>query len=177
MKFHITITLFLSLGLISCKQQIDSNNTAVTMENTQKSNAKFVGSWELQEWSAELTDGNIVYPFGEDAIGRITYDDFGNMAVQIMKNNRSPFQSEDPLQARADEIIPAYNGFLAYCGSYNVYPDSAQVVHHIKISSFPNWVGQNQIRFYEFKEDKMILSTEVVGSSRHKLVWKKTKHD
>jgi hypothetical protein len=145
------------------------------MENIKMSNEAFIGSWELQEWSAELNNGKIVFPFGEDAKGSITYDDFGNMAVQIMKNNRVQFLSEDPLQAQADEVIEAYNGFIAYCGKYKVDTSSNQVIHQIEISSFPNWVGQNQVRFYTFIEDKMILSTDIIGSSRHKLIWKKMK--
>ena len=176
MKSFITISLFIILGLISNKQKVGSTNTSEIMGKMNISNEKFVGSWELLEWSAELTDGKIVFPFGEDAIGRITYDDLGNMAVQIMENNRSQFQSEDPLQAQPDEIIPAYRGFLAYCGDYEVHPVTNQVTHQIKISSFPNWIGQNQVRYYEFREDKMILSTDIVGSSRHKLIWKRAKN-
>lgn len=139
-------------------------------------NEKFVGSWELQEWSAQSIDSKMVFPFGEDAIGQITYDDFGNMAVQIMKNNRFQFLSEDPLQAQPDEVIDAYNGFIAYCGNYEVNLNDNHVVHKIKISSFPNWVDQNQIRFFEFEEDRLILSTDLIGSSRHKLIWKKMKY-
>lgn len=148
-------------------------NTVENMENVKMSNEKFIGSWELKEWTAESAGGKIEFPFGEDAKGRITYDKFGYMAVQIMKNNRSQFLSEDPLQAQPDEVFDAYNGFIAYCGNYEVNVINNQVVHQIKISSFPNWVGQNQIRFYEFKEDKLILSTDIIGSSRHKLIWKK----
>ena len=138
-------------------------------------NEKFLGSWELKQWSAELNDGTIFFPFGEDAVGRITYEGNGDMSVQVMKNNRPKFLSEDPLQAKPDEVVNAFNGFLSYCGSYEVYANPNQVVHQIKISSFPNWVGQNQIRKFEFKGDKLILSTDVVGSSRHKLIWQKIK--
>ncbi|WP_163708165.1 lipocalin-like domain-containing protein [Mangrovibacterium lignilyticum] len=139
----------------------------------EKSIEKLLGSWQLQEWTAELANGEIVFPFGEDVIGRITYDERGDMAVQIMKNNRPEFHSEDLLQAQPDEMIDAYTGFIAYCGTYDVHPNSNQVIHRIAISSFPNWVGQNQVRSYEFKDDRLILSTDVIGSSRHKLVWKR----
>jgi hypothetical protein len=140
-------------------------------------NEKFIGSWELQKWTAELNDGTIVFPFGEDATGRITYDSNGDMAVQLMKNNRPKFLSADPLQAKPDEMIVAFQDFLSYCGSYEVHNNPNQVVHQIKISSFPNWTGQNQIRKYEFKDDKLILSTDTIGSSRHKLVWQKIKNN
>ncbi len=140
-------------------------------------NKNFVGSWELVKWTAELNDGTIVFPFGEDAIGRITYDKNGNMSVQLMKNKRSKFHSEDPLQARPDEAVGAFNEFLSYCGSYEVYNNPDQVVHRIKISSFPNWSGQNQIRKFEFIDDKLILSTDTIGASRHNLVWQKMKNN
>lgn len=145
------------------------------MENMKMKNEKFVGSWELKEWTSRLNDESKVFPFGEDAKGRITYDSNGNMSVQIMKNNRSQFLSEDPLEAQPDEVVVAYNGFIAYCGYYEVNLNSNQVVHKIEISSFPNWVGQNQVRYFKFKDDRLILSTDVIGSNRHKLIWVKIK--
>ena len=138
-------------------------------------NKKFIGSWELLKWTAELNDGTEVFPFGEDALGRITYETNGSMSVQLMKNSRPKFLSEDPLQAKPHEVIVAFKDFLSYCGSYEVYKNPDQVVHQIEISSFPNWTGQNQIRKFEFKDDLLILSTDTIGSSRHRLVWQKMK--
>ncbi|MDF9794943.1 hypothetical protein OKW21_000206 [Catalinimonas alkaloidigena] len=180
-KDFIIISFLIILCFTSCKQkasstqsdETDSINAAINMVNEKMSNEKFVGSWELKEWTAESNDEGIVFPFGEDAIGRITYDSNGNMAVQIMKNNRSKFLSDDPLQAQPDEVVVAYNGFIAYCGNYEVNLTTNQVVHQIKISSFPNWVGQNQIRYFEFNGDDLTLSTDLIGSNRHKLVWSK----
>ena len=136
-------------------------------------NEKFVGSWELVKWTAEINDGTEVFPFGEDSVGQITYDKKGNMSVHIMKNNRPDFHSEDPHNATPDEMFTAFSEFISYCGTYEIYNNPNQVVHRIKISSFPNWVGQNQIRKFEFKEDQLILSTDTIGSSKHKLVWQK----
>ena len=138
-------------------------------------NKKFIGSWELKKWTAELNDGTIFFPFGEDAVGRITYDINGEMSVQLMKSNRQKFHSEDPLQAKPEEVLVAFNEFLSYCGSFKVHTNPDQVVHQIKISSFPNWIGQNQIRKFEFTDDKLILSTDTIGSSKHKLIWQKLK--
>jgi len=63
------------------------------------------------------------------------------------------------VQSTPEEIVPAYNGFLGYYGSYKVVPDSNLVIHHIKACSFPYWVGQDQRRYYEFKEGILILKT------------------
>jgi hypothetical protein len=134
-------------------------------------NNPFLGSWELESWSAERPTGEIVFPYGTDPIGRISYDANGQMAVQIMKNHRSKFHSEDPLQSEVHEAVAAYHDFMAYCGYYNVNAESNQVVHKITISSFPNWIGQNQVRNYKFSNRKLILTTDPIGTLCHKLVW------
>lgn len=136
-------------------------------------NEKFVGSWELKKWTAEVNNGTEFFPFGEDAVGQISYDKNGNMSVQIMKNDRTHFHSEDPLQGTPDEMFSAFSEFISYCGTYEIYNNPNQVVHRIKISSFPNWVNQNQIRKFEFIDDILILSTDTIGSSRHKLTWQR----
>lgn len=173
MKKIIIISLCIVLSVISCKQNAETIKTSEKKENVIIANEKFDGSWELKEWTAELTSGEIVYPYGEDAKGVLTYDKFGNMAVQLMKNKRPKFLSEDPLNAQPEEVWDAYNGFIAYSGSYEADTSSNKVIHHIRLSSFPNWVGQNQIRYYEFKDDNLILSTDLIGSSKHKLIWEK----
>ena len=134
---------------------------------------QFIGAWELQEWTIEKEDGSIEFPYGEDAIGKINYDGHGQMSVMIMKNNRPLMLSEDPLQSQPNEVLAAFKGFIAYSGNYEVHPHSNQVVHQIKMSSVPNWVGQNQIRKFEFRDDQLILSTDFIGPNKHKLVWRK----
>ncbi|MDX1478838.1 MAG: lipocalin-like domain-containing protein [Saprospiraceae bacterium] len=146
------------------------------MTNTSTPNTfihQFVGSWELKQWVVERSDGQTAFPFGEDAQGRIAYDAFGNMSVQIMQHNRPPFSSDDPLEGQPEEVLEAYQSFIAYCGSYEVIADSNQVVHHIEISSFPNWAGQEQRRYYAFTGDTLTLSTDFIGSRRHQLIWEK----
>ena len=158
----------------SCIQNKDFHPSNDTSNSGLADNEKFIGSWELKEWTAELQNGGIIYPYGIDAKGIISYDNLGNMAVQVMKNERLKFLSEDPLQAKNDEILNDYNSFIAYSGSFEVDTNSNQIIHHVDLSSFPNWVGQNQIRYYTFKGDSLILSTDFIGESKHKLTWTKT---
>ena len=179
MKEFITISFLIILCFTSCKQhnssaKNDETDTIIANINMKNmKNQQFVGSWELQEWTIESKDGKKEFPFGADAIGQINYESNGNMSVMIMKNNRHQFLSEDPLQGQPDEVVIAFKGFIAYSGNYEVNLNSKQVVHQIKISSFPNWVGQNQIRKFEFNEDKLTLSTDFIGPNKHKLVWRK----
>ncbi|WP_215224424.1 lipocalin-like domain-containing protein [Echinicola shivajiensis] len=179
MKGLIKTSFLIILCFTACKQdksstvndETDTTKAKGYMEKNKKQ--QFVGSWELQEWMIESKDGKQDFPFGVDAIGQINYDINGNMSVMVMKNNRPQFLSEDPLQGEPNEVVTAFKGFIAYSGNYEVNLNSKQVTHQIKISSFPNWVGQNQIRNFELKEDKLILSTDFIGPNKHKLVWRK----
>jgi hypothetical protein len=134
---------------------------------------QFIGRWELLEWTANQANSEVVYPYGADAVGQLWYDATGNMMVEIMKKERKYFASNNFLQGTAEEILSAYSGFVAYGGRYTINPIAKQVIHHIKISSFPNWVGQDQLRYYEFNHDLLLLSTPVMDSIRHQLIWQK----
>ncbi len=132
----------------------------------------FSGTWKLLEWTAKLPDGKIIFPFGRDAIGRIGYDDRGNMWVQIMKAVRPAFKSEDIMKGEPEEMLQAYQDFFAYSGNYEVHPEDQQVIHKIKLSSFPNWIGHDQVRNYEFRGSLLILSANL-ESGYQRLVWEK----
>lgn len=134
---------------------------------------QFWGTWALVKWTARQADGRLLYPYGEDAVGQILYDSKGNVMVEIMRQERKLFASNDFLQGTAEEILSAYNGFVAYCGTYDVQPKAKLVVHHIKIASFPNWVKQDQVRYYDFKDDLLILRSPTIGSNQHELLWQK----
>jgi hypothetical protein len=133
----------------------------------------FVGMWILQKCVAIQKDGTENYPYGENPVGELLYDANGNMMVEIMKPGMKKFAAVNMLQGTPDEILPAYNGFIAYYGTYTVIPDSNLVIHHIKACSFPNWVDQDQKRFYEFKSGQLTLRTRLIGSERYELTWKK----
>ena len=134
---------------------------------------QFIGTWNLIKWTAKQADGEVFYPFGEDAVGQIWYDAKGQVMVEIMKKERKLFASDSFMQGTVDEIVDAYNGFVAYCGTYDIDTMAKQVIHHIKICSFPNWVGQDQVRYYDFENDLLILRSPLIGSTQHEVRWQK----
>lgn len=74
---------------------------------------KFLGTWDLVSWTIETSDGKVESPFGDDVSGQITYESNGIMSVLIMKNDRLPFRSPDPLEGSPEEVLSAWNGFIA----------------------------------------------------------------
>jgi hypothetical protein len=133
----------------------------------------FIGMWTLLKCVSYQVDGTMAYPYGEHPAGQLVYDRKGNMMVEIMKPGIKKFVQSNLLEGVADEVLPAYYGFIGYYGSYTVMPDSSVVVHHIKACSFPNWVNEDQKRYYEFKNDQLILKTSQIGTMRFELTWQK----
>ncbi len=120
---------------------------------------QFMGTWKLVSSEFRRSDGQLTYPMGRDAIGIIMYDANGHMSVQIMRPDRPAFASGDQLKGTPMEIKSAFEGFIAYYGVYEVNQGEGTVTHHVEGSSFPNWVGSAQRRFFEFSSNRLTLST------------------
>ncbi len=120
---------------------------------------QFVGTWKLVSSEFRFSDDQTVYPLGKDAIGMLMYDASGHMSAQLMRRDRPAFASDDLLTGTASEIKSAFEGFVAYFGTYEVTEGKAIVVHRVEGSLLPNWVGGDQIRFFELSDNRLTLST------------------
>ena len=139
---------------------------------------QFVGNWKLVSFEFQHPDGRKTAPYGDKATGMISYDATGHMWVQIMRADRPLFASGDRYNGTQAEIRPAFEGYLGYWGRYTVDNTAHTVTHHITGCSFPNWVGQDQKRFFEFSGSRLILSTPLflAGGDRvtGMIVWGRT---
>jgi hypothetical protein len=133
---------------------------------------RFIGTWKLISYEFTSTTGELSYPRGRDAVGRISYDAAGRMCVQIMQPGRPQFASDDLRQGTPDEMIAAYRGYLAYYGTYTIDETRGIVVHKVEASLFPNYVGTDQMRHYTFSGARLTLEAETeLGHA--KLVWER----
>ena len=133
---------------------------------------RLVGNWTLLSYVTDHPDGSRGKPYG-DAVGRLSYDDLGNMSGQVMRPGRLQVA---PRQWGAQEVRSAYAGYIAYFGTYEVNAAGDTVVHHVQGALNPGWVGGNQVRRMRFEDDLLILSTDVAKGGamvRHTLTWKK----
>ncbi|HMG25340.1 MAG TPA: lipocalin-like domain-containing protein [Acidimicrobiia bacterium] len=119
-----------------------------------------VGTWRLRSWKNTGSDGSVVDPLGENPVGFISYHDHGYMSVEIMAEGRTPFRDDDVLGGTPEERSAAISTYLGYAGPFEVRADEGAVVHHIEVCSFPNWVGDAQVRFAELDGDTLTLSTK-----------------
>ncbi len=120
----------------------------------------FLGTWRLISWENRDAGGQLGYPLGPDALGYITYTADGYIFAQIMAAGRATLATQNPFGGADAEAAAAARSHMSYCGKYEVRTggENDEVVHRVAVSDFPNWVGGEQLRFYKFEGEKLILS-------------------
>ena len=137
----------------------------------------FVGAWRLLRYEYRRADGKLTLPFGEGPVGLLIYDALGHMAGQLMRPGRAPFRKNSITAGTIEEVRAAFEGYIAYCGAYGVDAQAGAVIHHVTASWFPNFVGTDQVRYFEFQENRLLLRTPPRESGSEKraglLVWER----
>lgn len=114
---------------------------------------------------------------GEAPVGSITYSEDGCVAVNIMRTGRAPMVTGDFVTASDDEKAAAFGSYLGYSGIFEL--QDGNVVHEIRCASYPNWVGQRQIRSPRLDGDRLTLeaAARIVDgvSVTATLVWKRNR--
>jgi hypothetical protein len=136
--------------------------------------SSLVGAWKLLVIEFR-SDGQVVYPVGRDGAGSCLYDPTGHMSLQIMRVDRPRFAVNDHQKGTPDEIAAAFQGYVAYGGTYVEDEAHGIVVHHVTHSLFPNWIGTDQVRFFKRAGDRLIVSAPTMAVGGHlmdaMLVW------
>ena len=139
---------------------------------------QFVGTWKLVSWKIEQVDGELINsPLGADALGWIMYRPEGYMCVALMRPDRPKFASDNLMEATPEEIVTGFEGYVSYCGRYEINEQERFVIHHLQLSWFPNLVGTKQKRYFKFTENRLTLKTPpltALGEAQvHQLIWER----
>jgi len=103
---------------------------------------QLVGSWRLLSFTARSAS-EVTYPYGKDAVGKLTYTRDGNMWALVAR--RGPAKN-----------LPDANW---YTGSFSVNLKRRTIVHHVRHASIPSWEGSDQLRPFKLKGRRLSLST------------------
>ncbi|HEX6164009.1 MAG TPA: lipocalin-like domain-containing protein [Vicinamibacterales bacterium] len=136
-----------------------------------------VGTWKLVSATGATADGRVIdAPFGVHPTGFIIYSSDGTMTAMISHGGRKAL-SGDRISSPAPERAEAYATFFAYGGRYSVKGN--QVIHHVEIASFPNWVGTDMVRIVKMSGDRLTLTTPALSvggaSQTTELTWERAK--
>lgn len=126
--------------------------------------SRFVGHYELVSLQVFPDDGEA---FERDYLARIVYDEHGNMAAVGMPRDL-------PERARQSGGEWTRGEGFGYFGPFTVDPDAGTVTHHVQGSPVdPDWVGTDQVRYYEFDGERLMLSLkDEDGRTTATLTWR-----
>jgi len=119
---------------------------------------KILGVWELQGWETVVDNRVVGYPLGERVSGFLVYHPTGFMSVNISAPNRVRLPGDDPFEGDPKLLALDAKGYLSYCGPFSIVSEH-ELIHHLKLCSFENWVGTDQHRIVQLNEDTLTLST------------------
>jgi hypothetical protein len=115
-----------------------------------------VGTWRLVEWTASV-DGTVTRPMGGNVEGLLTYTADGHMWATLQRKDRQLLDTGTLAAATAAQRAAAAAGYLSYAGRYTL--NRGSVTHHVEVSLFPDWVGDDQLRLIDWIEGDLVLST------------------
>ncbi|KAK3631651.1 hypothetical protein LTR56_016758 [Elasticomyces elasticus] len=131
---------------------------------------QLIGAWELVEYSAfpPSSPGEKIYPYGRERT----------------RHHNSPFASGDMNGGTTEELAEAGRKYFAYTGQFwlDESGDEPILMHEMRCSSFPNWLGNVQRRIMKLSEEggEQFLAlgpekaVEVMGEVRMtRLVWRR----
>jgi Lipocalin-like domain len=119
-----------------------------------------IGAWKLITVEDRHEDGTVLYPYGEQALGHLIYHPDGYMSANVMASNRPPLATRGrPFELSAEDA----HGILqtmgsAYSGTYE-FKDASTVIHHVQAALVPNMIGQDEIRPFELKGNRLYVYT------------------
>jgi Lipocalin-like domain len=121
--------------------------------SAEKSSA-IVGTWRVTSYSIlTLSTNEVAYPVGENPIGYIQYSPGGHVVVFISTGN--PKQPASSIYTEADRAELHKGIFGAYAGTYSV--EGNKVIHHVVAAWRPDWIGGDQIRYFEINGNKLTI--------------------
>jgi hypothetical protein len=119
---------------------------------------RLVGTWRVVRYVDTEPSGKVIYPFGKKPRGYFVYDPTGHLSVQIMRTPAQPnFASGDDDKGTDAEVRAAYDGFVAYFGTYRVDEANSVVTHVVEGSLQPSYTGTVQPRPFKLDGDVLII--------------------
>jgi hypothetical protein len=119
-----------------------------------------IGAWRLITVEDHQADGSILYPYGKEARGHLIYHPDGYMSANVMSAVRPPL----PVRKRPFEMNPEEAAALlrtmgsAYSGRWELR-DESTVIHHVDAALVPNMIGEDEVRPFELKGDRLYVYT------------------
>jgi hypothetical protein len=118
---------------------------------------KLVGTWRLVAARQRLADGSVradPQP-GPRGVGYIMYDATGHVCVVLANPDRPAWRA--PTTPTDAEVRSAFDGLVAYCGTYETDERRENVIHHVEADREPHMMGADRTRLAKVTGDRLVL--------------------
>jgi hypothetical protein len=120
-----------------------------------------IGVWRLITVEDHQADGSILYPYGEQALGYLIYHPEGYMSATVKSAERpriAVYSRPFALSAEDASLVLKTMG-SAYSGTWEYLEDKSTVIHHVHAALIPNMIGQDEVRPFELKGNRLYVYT------------------
>ena len=162
--------------LLTTRRLILATGLSTPVAAAGKARDQLLGVWKLVSYLRKSANGRVDAPYGDQPVGRLTYDSAGRMSAQLMRPGR---KSRQPVgvsfitgTASEAELREATGGFIAYFGTFDVDEASTTVIHHVEACLVPSWVGHDLRRKYRLQGNRLLLSA-VTPAYTVDLIWER----
>lgn len=130
---------------------------SATAQGTGTLRGDLVGTWRLVAARQRLSDGSRRPDpqTGARGVGYIMYDATGHVCVVIANPDRPAWRV--PASPNDAEVRAAFEGLVAYCGTYETNEQEHSVVHHIEADREPHVVGTDRKRIATVIGNRLVL--------------------
>jgi hypothetical protein len=159
MRIAAALALVISVASGFSRTPIVASGFSRTSDTAADVTQRLIGNWKLVKY--ETFDQNGAVRPGRYDVGRVAYEASGEMTAHLMRSGGSKdAPTTDAAQAAA------YQSYIGYFGPFTVDALKGTVTHHVIGSSFPHWVGTEQVRSYGFSDDGNQLTLSVKAGER-----------
>jgi hypothetical protein len=134
--------------------------------------------WTLESFTEKTGSSEEINPLGNSPLGFLIYTAEGIVSAQLMRRDRKALGTDPWDVQQSDDGAALTNGYIAYCGRYEVDEDKSEVIHTPIVALLPNLIAREQHRYFTFDNHTLTLaimrkmSSKVIAESR--LVWRRS---
>jgi hypothetical protein len=131
--------------------------TSLSAQGTGTLRDSLVGTWRLVAARQQLSDGSSrpdPQP-GARGVGYLMYDATGHVCVVIANPDRPAWRA--PASPTDAEVRAAFQGLVAYCGTYETNERERSVIHHIEADREPHVAGTERKRLAAITGRRLVL--------------------
>lgn len=105
-------------------------------------NSLIIGTWKLKSFEVKTKNGEVIYPYGEDATGLVIYSNTGFYSIQFMPK----IQFTGDLKG------------ISYFGTYEYNREKDYIIHHVEGSLYSGIENVDKIRYSKIRGKHLTLT-------------------